>query len=209
VKAIALLRQCQRQRTSGGEIIATVADYAVARELLEASFYAVAEEICPPVIQETVKAIGKRERRISEIELARRLGLSKPAVSWRAHKALEKGWLLNDGPPRGRPYRLRRGHPLPVDVPPLPAAHQVEGLFEGVPAPVPDSLFVDFGSELVAAAPGGVTAAAWGAWVKRDPRLVRQRLDALVAGRLLVQDQRTHRYGVLFWAPFWSWIPDD
>ena len=38
VKTIALLRQRQRKQTPRGEIVATIDDYASARELLETSF---------------------------------------------------------------------------------------------------------------------------------------------------------------------------
>ena len=61
VKTIALLRQRQRKQTPRGEIVATIDDYASARELLETSFYAVGEEICPPVIRETVETIKKKD----------------------------------------------------------------------------------------------------------------------------------------------------
>src|SRR5437016_1082746 len=96
VKTIALLRQRQRKQTPRGEIVATIDDYASARELLETSFYAVGEEICPPVIRETVEAIERKERRVSERDLAKRLGLPKQTISWRVLRALENGWLVNE-----------------------------------------------------------------------------------------------------------------
>jgi len=204
VKTIALLRQRQRKQTPRGEIVATIDDYASARELLETSFYAVGEEICPPVIRETVETIKKKERRVSERDLAKRLGLPKQTISWRVLRALEKGWLVNEGPPNRRPYRLRRGGPLPGDVPPLPQTRHVEGLFEGVPAPgsILDPLFGFFATNIASRWPGGVTVAEWAAWVKRDPVTVRGRLDILVAAQLLVHDHTRDRYGVFFWAPF-------
>jgi hypothetical protein len=205
VKTIALLRQCHRERTANGEIVATIDDYAVARDILESSFYAAGEEVCPPVIRETVEAVPKEEvQPVSEIELAKRLGLPKQTISWRVLKALERGWLKNIGPRNRRPYRLKRGDAMPGDTPPLPAVHHVEGLFEGVsaPAPVQDWLFGIFVGGIASEFPGGVTVSEWAAWVKRKPARVGERLDTLVAAQLLVHDQRTDRYGVLFWVPF-------
>lgn len=202
VKAIALLRQCQRQRTP--EVVATIDDYAVARDLLEASFYAAGEDVCPPVIRETVEAIRKDERRIGEIELAKRLNLPKQTISWRVLKALKRGWLVNEGPPNRRPYWLRRGDRMPGDRSPLPAAHHVEGLFEGVPAPAPvvDWLFGVFAASIAFGWPGGVTVLEWAAWVKRAPARVGQRLKALATAQLLLHDRAKDRYGVFFWVPF-------
>ena len=48
--------------------------------------------------------------------------------------------------------------------------------------------------------PEGVTVAEWVGQGERDPGVVRQRLDALVAASLLVYDPASTRYGVLFWA---------
>ena len=134
------------------------------------------------MIRETVETIKKKERRVSERDLAKRLGLPKQTISWRVLRALEKGWLVNEGPPNRRPYRLRRGGPLPGDVPPLPQTRHVEGLFEGVPAPgsILDPLFGFFATNIASRWPGGVTVAEWAAWVKRDPVTVRGRLDILL-----------------------------
>src|SRR5262249_15701111 len=125
-------------------------------------------------------------------------------ISWRVLKALERGWLKNIGPRNRRPYRLKRGDAMPGDRPPLPEVHHVEGLFEGVPAPTSalDWFFGIFVAGIASEWPGGVTASEWAAWVKRQPARVRERLDTLVAAQLLVHDQATDRYGVLFWVPF-------
>lgn len=204
VKTIALLHQCQRERTKNGEIVATIDDYAIARDLLESSFYAGADEICPPAIRETVEAVPRGEDQpVSEIDLAKRLGLPKQTISWRVLKALERGWLWNIGPRNRRPYRLRRGAAMPGDSPPLPEVHHVEGLFEGVPVPatMQDWLFGMFVGAIVSEFPGGVTVSEWAEAVKRKPAQVRERLDTLVAAQLLAHDQATDRYGVLFWFP--------
>jgi hypothetical protein len=48
-------------------------------------------------------------------------------VSWRVRRALDGGWLVDDGLPQSRVRRLRRGEPLPEDTSALPT---VERLFE-------------------------------------------------------------------------------
>jgi hypothetical protein len=204
VQTIALLHQRQRARTANGEIVATIDDYRVARALLLWSFYVLGEEICPPVIRETVEAVRTKDAEpVSEIELARRLGLPKQTISWRVLKALERGWLKNIGPLNRRPYRLIRGNAMPGDEPPLPAVDRVEGLFEGVPVPgtIFDPLYGAFASEIAARWPDGVTAAICAVHVGQDTVRVRRRLDALVAAKLLVHDRTRDRYGVLFWGP--------
>jgi hypothetical protein len=106
----------------GGAIIATLDDYETARDLLLASFEAAATHGVTAVIRETVEAIDPTENDVSEVEFARRLGLSKQAISWRVIKALDKKWLVNAGSPTRRPYRLRRGEPLPLPFPSRPAS---------------------------------------------------------------------------------------
>ena len=134
--ADALLHQRQRQQAPGGEILATIEDYAVVEELFAPSFAAIAEDLCPPMIWDMVDAIGSSEKDISETQLAHRLRLTKQAISPRVRRALKEGWLVNDEPRRGLPYRLRRGGPMPGDVLPLPEADAVAYAVSGVPAAV-------------------------------------------------------------------------
>jgi len=202
VKTLALLRQRQREPAPGGEIIATIEDYAAVRDLLEPSFYAIAAELCPPVIRETVAAFGPtaQDRNVSETTLAKRLGLTKQAISPRVRWALQEGWLVNDEPRRGLPYRLRRGDPMPGDAAPLPEADEVAYAVSGVPGAVRNVRYLTFADDLLARLPEGFTVAEWAGEGERDAEVVRRRLEALVAAGLLVHDPASSRYGVLFWA---------
>jgi len=200
VKTLALLHQRQRQQAPGGEILATIEDYAVVEELFAPSFAAIAEDLCPPMIWDMVDAIGSSERDISETQLAHRLRLTKQAISPRVRRALKEGWLVNDEPRRGLPYRLRRGGLMPGDVLPLPEADAVAYAVSGVPAAVRNAPYLTFAADLAAQRPEGVTVAEWAGQGERDVGVVRQRLDALVAAGLLVHDPASTRYGVLFWA---------
>ena len=107
---------------------------------------------------------------------------------------------MNDEPRRGLPYRLRRGGLMPGDVRPLPEADAVAYAVSGVPAAVRNAPYLTFAADLAVQWPDGVTVAEWVGQGERDPGVVRQRLDALVAASLLVYDPASTGYGVLFWA---------
>lgn len=199
VKAIALLHQRRREETAEGEIIATIDDYKVAREMLLPSFDATAADGVPRAIRETVEAIDRSEKDISETDLARRLELTKQAISWRVTRALKNRWLVNDEPRSGKPYRLKRGATLPEEEPMLPEVHDVEYAVEGVPAPIANVCFFKFASALAAAEPNGVTPAEWATRVCREIVPVRERLDALCVAKLLEYDAQTDRYSLPDW----------
>jgi len=205
VKTIAFLHQCQRARTRDRAIIATIDDYRVARELLEASFQAAVAESLTAVIRQTVEAIEPHEDKgISVTELAARLEISKTLASWRVARAIKKQWLLNLEPPGRRPYRLRRWKPLPELDPALPEADGVQEAFEaidGVPAPIVNVRYVTFGSGLAAVWPTGITVAEWAEMGRADPEAVRRKFDTLAAAGLVLHDPETDRYAVLFWVP--------
>ncbi len=137
--------------------------------------------------------------RVAPVDLAKRLGLSKQAISWRVKKALEKNWLVNDGPRTRRPYRLRRGQPLPTRAS-LPHPHHVEYAFFGVPRPSVNMQFLGFVTTVTSKWPEGFSVAELAASQPAAPQAVRERLDILVEAGLLVHDPETDRYGILFWA---------
>ena len=136
---------------------------------------------------------------INETELARRLELTKQAISWRVTRALKKGWLVNHEPRSGKPYRLRRGRLLPSETPALPTANEVEYAFEGVPACAPNMCFFRFASVVAAACPQGFTAAEWASRVECEVGRVRMRLDSLVDAQLLMHDEGADRYSLPDW----------
>jgi hypothetical protein len=202
VKAIALLHQRQRKPGPGGEILATVDDYATARRLLLASFETAGSDDATAVIRETVDAIRPGECDVSLTALAARLRISKSLASWRVEKARRKGWLLNDELRGGRPARLRHGTPLPGKAASsLPDAALVDYAYAGVPGALLNAYYCDFAEVTSTRCPNGFSAVDLAAWRKREPKLVRTRLEALRRRKLLAYDRQTRRYAVLFWVP--------
>ncbi|MAG70089.1 MAG: hypothetical protein CL471_07355 [Acidobacteria bacterium] len=128
VKAAALLHQQQRE-TRDGQVVATLDDYAIARNLLAPVFDALSTEGCTPAVRETVEAVEPNEE-LSASALADRLGVAKSTLSHRARRATAGGWLVNEETRRGRPAQYRRGAPLPDATSALPHVERVRELFE-------------------------------------------------------------------------------
>jgi hypothetical protein len=124
IQAIALLYQCQRQKTPEGVIIATINDYRMARELLGPVFDSVVAEGVTAAVQATVAAIQPDEE-VSEAILAERLQLSKSTVHYRVTRAINGGWLMNHETRKGHAARLSRGAPLPDVKSVLPSPEDV------------------------------------------------------------------------------------
>lgn len=129
VEAVALLHQCQRERSSEGSIIATVADYSIARDLMSPLFQAITSEGLTEVIRETVEAVPP-EGETTLADMAKRLSLAKSTASYRVGRAIRGGWLTNEETRKGHPARLRRGAEMPKDVSALPLPQTVEEVFE-------------------------------------------------------------------------------
>lgn len=124
IQAVALLYQCQRERTPEGAVIASLEDYAQARRLLAPVFDAVAAEGLTPAIRQTAEAIRPGQD-VSISDLAQRLNLAKSTVSWRVKRAIRGGWLENAERRRGHEARVRRANPLPNPTTCLPTVDQV------------------------------------------------------------------------------------
>ncbi len=214
VQTLALLHQQHRARAQPGhEIVATVTDYKEACSLLAPSFEAAASEGPTGAIRETVLAIGPHEWDVSETELARRLELTKQAISWRVTRAIREGWLVNDEQRSGRPYRLRRGNALPWPKSPLPDWQSVEEPVPDVPEPGGTPRFAEFASTVLRECSAGVTVAEWVAgrtvdWTGRqlDVAALRARFEALRSAGLLDHDPGTDRYVVP--AAVQRWLDD-
>lgn len=149
IESIALLHQCQRDRTEDGWIGATIEhDYTIARELLAPVFDTVAAEGLTPAIRETVEAIKEGEE-ISEVELRQRLPLSKSTIAYRVKRAIAGGWLVNKETRKGVAAKLARTGPLPEEVSALPSPKALREVFERsivtqtFRAPVPAPAVVD------------------------------------------------------------------
>jgi hypothetical protein len=131
IKVIALLHQFHRERTPAGEVVATLDDYDMARELLAPIFEATSEDTLNPTVRETVEAIKPGESPVSSVELGRRLGLGKGSISYRVNKAIEAGYLENLEGRKGHPAQLQRTQlalPDANEVSNLPTAARVREL---------------------------------------------------------------------------------
>ena len=78
---MALLHQRQRARATDGSVIATIADYAHARDLLLSVFESLAADGVTAAVRETVEAVQPGEE-LTEADLVRRLGMAKSSVSY-------------------------------------------------------------------------------------------------------------------------------
>jgi hypothetical protein len=130
LQASALLHQVQRPRTRDGAIIATLEDYTAVRPLLAPLFDSLATEGLTPVVRLAVEAVQVDEEKVSLSDLATRLAVSKTTAAYRARRATDGGWLINDERRRGQPAQFRRGLPLPDDVEALPSVDLVRRLYE-------------------------------------------------------------------------------
>jgi len=130
IKTIALLNQEHRGREASGAIIAELADYRWARELLLASFRSIVTGGLTDTIRQTCLAVPEEGEGFSEAELVKRLDLSKSTIHYRVGRALKGGWLTNLEHRRGYAYRLVRGAPLPEEQSPLPTVETLQELFE-------------------------------------------------------------------------------
>jgi hypothetical protein len=130
IAAVAVLSQCQRQRTAEGWIVATIDDdYRMARELLAPVFDTIAAAGVTPASRATVEAVPEDDE-ISLTQLAEKLGLQKSSTSYRVKRAIEGGWLVNNEPRRGHEAQLARGALLPEVTSALPDPAVVRDLFE-------------------------------------------------------------------------------
>lgn len=133
IKTLAMLHQKQR-RIVDGKVEADIADYAVARDLLEPVFTSIASEGVTPAIRETVKAVAdlleeKPGAPVTRAAMAEKLGLSNTAVYHRIRNALKGGWLADGRSESERktraPMLLTIGAPLPDETPTLPPVSMV------------------------------------------------------------------------------------
>jgi hypothetical protein len=128
IQAVALLYQRQRQRDADGNIIATLEDYALARELLLDVFTEAATGGVSQPVRETVQAVASLYDGITAVTvtgLAGALHLHRSTVWRRVQTALDLGFLVNEETRRGQPAKLMAGAPLPEERPALPFPEEV------------------------------------------------------------------------------------
>jgi hypothetical protein len=118
IKAVALLNMGRRKTDDRGRIIATVEDYQMVYSLV-GDMYTASLTGASQAIRETVQAVTflkeTGERKVTVADVAKELGLSKPAAKARVSKAIAGGWLVNEETRKGHPADLRPGDPLPPE----------------------------------------------------------------------------------------------
>jgi hypothetical protein len=129
IKTLALFSHTNRDRNTTRAIIATITDYARARQLLAPSLDAIIAGDITPAVRQTVEAINNGEQ-LSQAQLADRLKLCKSTVHYRVCRALCGGWLINRESRRGYPAQLSRGTPMPEERSALPPPEQLLDAFE-------------------------------------------------------------------------------
>jgi hypothetical protein len=134
IRAHALLHRATRERDDQKRIIATVADYAAVRALVETLFSDGIEATVPATVRETVAAVGEYLGSVgaggvgemSLTALAKAMGLDKNSAHHRARKAIERGYLVNREEKRGMPARIALADPLPEEIVILPDPEVLE-----------------------------------------------------------------------------------
>ena len=133
VKAHALLHRSTRAADGQGRTIATLVDYAAVHGLVHKLFAEGVEATVPPTMRATVEAVQAMNRLdVSLTTLARQLKLEKSTVSARVHKAIARGFLVNNESQKGLPARIVLGDPLPEELQVLPPPEVFEGDCSGV-----------------------------------------------------------------------------
>jgi len=126
IRAHAILHQATRDRDAEGRIVATIADYAAVRALVADLVAEGVEATVPTTMRETVGAVqqarGQSDEPVSVTRVAQLLGLDKGAASRRVKQAIERGYLRNNEPGKGKPYKIVLGERLPEDMTVLPAS---------------------------------------------------------------------------------------
>lgn len=119
IKAAAVLRHSHRSKNAQGQLVASIADYKLVYKLVHDVYVTnvsgAGERVRSAV--GTVDALlkSKKHRFVTVTLVAAELGITKMAASRRVRDALKGGWLINDEPRKGYPYRLALGDPLPED----------------------------------------------------------------------------------------------
>ncbi len=132
IKAHAALHRATRQRDGAGQILATLDDYRVVRELVAAPLREDLDNTAPRTVRQTVAALvpltARGTREVTGKELRRALGLDKANVSRRVREAIDLGYVRNLETRPNQQQRLVLGDPLPDDIDLLPP---VEALRDG------------------------------------------------------------------------------
>lgn len=142
ISAHALLHNASRLRDGDGRVIATLEDYAQARELVYDLIADGIEASVPATVRETVEAVTRlaatSPEGVTVRQLADTLGLDKGPASRRAAAATKRGYLKNLEERKGRPSKLLPADPLPDDIEVLPTVERLRAAIEGDSCTVAD-----------------------------------------------------------------------
>jgi hypothetical protein len=131
IRTHAILHQITRDRDPEGRILATLADYAVIRELVADLIAEGVEASVPPVMRETVQAVKDlktaRKPVVNVTDVAEVLSLDKSAALRRVKGAIKRGSLRNMNDKPGQAYDLMLGDALPEDKVILPPVDALAG----------------------------------------------------------------------------------
>ncbi len=124
ISAHALLHKETRQRDPERRIIATLADYAAAYELVIDIISEGSQASVKPEVREAVEAVKRLDQPgnppITYKRVAEELGMDRAAAERRCKVALQEGYLINRQTIRGQAAILTVGEPLPQDEAVLP-----------------------------------------------------------------------------------------
>jgi hypothetical protein len=126
IRTHALLHQATRKRDSRGRIVATIEDYEVIRALANDAISQGVEKTIKSGVRQVVEKVRElvpegSDKEVKQQELVKGLGRDKGTISRWVGDALDGGYLINrEERPRGKPFRLVPGEPLPDDVETLP-----------------------------------------------------------------------------------------
>jgi hypothetical protein len=120
-RAHALLHQESRERDSSGSIVADRDDYAAVYGLIGNALAEGAERSVPPEVREAVRAVadiyyrigGTHSEPVTMVEIAEKIGRSRPTASRNANRAVKLGYLVDAGDKRR--HRYVPGDPMPED----------------------------------------------------------------------------------------------
>lgn len=130
VRAHALLHRASREKNELEQIVASLEDFEVVREIVAPLVADAAEASVTDTVRETVETVARLAASFPEgvpvADLARSLDVDKSSASRRAARARDRGFLVNDEERPGRPARLKLGEPLPEDTGILPTRADLE-----------------------------------------------------------------------------------
>jgi Bifunctional DNA primase/polymerase, N-terminal len=130
VRACALLHQATRDRDAEGQIIASIADYAIVHGLLDELVAEGVEAGVSPATRETVQAVRELldetgADHVSAKKVTDRLGVGRSAAYDRVKRALAAGFLVNVALAGERGMKIQLGSELPSSGSFLPSPDEV------------------------------------------------------------------------------------